>query len=249
MRERVNTRIGKTPVILVAPHGADDINTSLVVSYAAKILNCYAVMNNGFERSDIVDELKDKADCNRVDHCKSDVVFEEFLKPILKFKDNILKSYNFSINKNNKKNIVNIFYIHGCGDAVHKNAGAKVSVIAGYGLGTKKDSLTCELWRKKLFLKEYTKKISEVPYECVKGLVLEGKGGGKYAGRDSNNLNQYFRKHDTDLRVQSMQLEFPFSCRKTKTNSAETGHLLGLVIKDYINNNSAYDSDEDYVYV
>jgi len=245
MRERVNTIIGKNPVILVAPHGADDTNTSIIATYAAKILNCYAVINNGFERADFVDETKDKADCNRVSHCKSDIVFEEFLKPILKFKNNILNSNKFLIYKN--KNVVNIFYIHGCGDAIHKNAGTKVSIVVGYGLGTKKDSLTCELWRKNLFLKEYSKKLSEVSYESAKGIVLEGKGGGQYAGRDSDNLNQYFRKHDMDLRVKSMQLEFPFSCRKTKINSSETGHLLGMVIKDYINNDSVFDSDEDYV--
>ena len=84
MKERVGIIIGKNPVILVAPHGADDTNTDIITERVAKKADCYAVINRGFERADFVDVIKDKADCNKIDHCKQEVVYEEFLKPIIK---------------------------------------------------------------------------------------------------------------------------------------------------------------------
>lgn len=243
MRERVSTIIGKNPVILVAPHGADDINTDIIVEESAKLLNCFAVINRGFERSLDVDEENDKADCNKINHCKSDVVFDEFLKPILKFKDKIAQgSSKFNIQNNSTQhfpnfpnltygkygsfNPVHIFYIHGCGNAIHKKANENVGLIIGYGLGTKKDSLTCDIWRKNLFVELYRHYLKNAD-------VFEGRGGGKYAGRDSNNMNQYFRKHDFDIKVQSMQIEFPFDCRDNGVKAKATAISFATIVNNY----------------
>lgn len=232
MRERVSTIIGKNPIILVAPHGADDINTDIVTEHAAQLLECFAVINRGFERSSQVDVDKDQADCNQISHCKSDVVFDEFLKPILKFKDKISQKY-IKLKTNHIPNVkyqtldpVHIFYIHGCGNAIHKKANENVGLIVGYGLGTKKDSLTCDIWRKNLFVELYR--------HYLKGAeVYEGRGGGKYAGRDSNNMNQYFRKHDLDLSVQSFQIEFPYSYRDDEAKAKATAMSFATIINDY----------------
>jgi hypothetical protein len=233
MRERVSTIIGKKPVILVAPHGSDDTNTALLTEAAAKKLDCFAVINQGFERAEYVDVEKDIADCNKINHCKEEVVFDEFLKPIIKFKEKLIqrifKSHitklqnmqDFSVTDS-----LHIFYVHGCGDIVHKEANESVGVIIGYGLGNKKDSLTCDLWRKNLFVDLWNKYTDA-------GCAFQGKCGGKYAGRDSNNLNQYFRKHEIDLNVQSMQLEFPFSKRKTEEDAKRTGKCLALCLESY----------------
>ena len=230
MKERVIAIIGNRPIILVAPHGADDVNTDIVAEHAAKILSCCVVANRGFQRSNDVDVERDKADCNKINHCLSEVVFEEFLKPILKFKDKITQGIHQ--NKNPIKNMyspyetVHLFFIHGCGDMVNKEAKEQVGLIVGYGLGVKKDSLTCDVWRKNLFVHLY-RKFSK------NGDIFEGKCGGKYAGRNKNNLNQYFRKKDMDVRVQSMQLEIPYSFRKTKDTAIDTANLLSSVIMDY----------------
>jgi hypothetical protein len=218
----------------VAPHGSDDTNTGLLTEVAAKHLDCFAVINQGFERADYVDVEKDIADCNKISHCKEDVVYDEFLKPLIKFKDRLIqKIFNGHLTKilNNASftatDSVQIFYIHGCGNVVHKEANEPVGVIIGYGLGNKKDSLTCDVWRKNLLVDLWNKYGTE-------GWAFQGKCGGKYAGRDSDNLNQYFRKHEIDLNVQSMQLEFPFCKRKTPEIAEETGKRLAVCLGHYL---------------
>lgn len=229
MRERVSCVIGKAPIILVAPHGPDEDNTALIVEEAAKALNCYAVINRGFERADAVDVDKDRADCNRIDHAKQDVVFDEYLKPITKFATKIIASRG---NQNTIWNFgfidpVHIFYVHGCGNHVHEEAGESVEVVVGYGLGLKKDNLSCDPWRKDVFV-DLWRRFAQT------GDVFEGRGGGRYAGRDSNNMNQYFRKHQPINAVQSMQLEFPLSERATRTAAVTTAMMLTVVLTDYL---------------
>lgn len=237
MRERVSVIQGKRPVILVAPHGADDTNTAVIAEQAAKQLDCFAVINRGFERADYVDVDKDKANCNRIDHVKQEVVYDEFLRPILRTKDKLIQKW-YKSNPWYTGNPADpcaclIFHIHGCGDLVHKEANEPVEVIVGYGLGTKKNSLTCENWRKNCFVDLYRNYAQD-------GDVFEGAGGGKYAGRDSNNMNQYFRKHVEEPFVDSMQLEFPYSARNTESRAVVTAMLLSTVISDLLQY-SSYD--------
>lgn len=234
MRERVSTILADRSkrrknfqhpelgsVILVAPHGADDTNTDILTEVTADILGCYAVINRGFERAQTVDVDKDLADCNRIDHCKEDVVYEEFLKPIKKFKDRIVGPYHTGLKA------AHIFYIHGCGDIVHKEVGVRVRCIIGNGLGLKIHSRSCDDWRKNTF--SYSMFMLNGPKEvpCL------ARGGSKYAGRDANNLNQYFRKHDINFLVQSMQLEFPYSARRDD-QVEYTAHDLATVIVNYL---------------
>jgi hypothetical protein len=234
--ERVSVILGKAPVILVCPHGADDTNTDAITELAAQQLNCYAVINRGFERDEDVDVNNDKADCNRIDHVKQDVVFDEFLRPIQRFEQKlsfrntrqVASAFGYPIAWGyGGGEPVHLFHIHGCGNLVHKEAGEDVEVIVGYGLGIKKDCLSCDLWRKNLFVDLYRKYASD-------GDVFEGKKGGKYAGRDSNNMNQYFRKHEPKSWVHSMQLEYPFSARNDTSRAVTTAMMLAVVIQDYL---------------
>jgi hypothetical protein len=233
MKERVSTIIGKNPIILTAPHGNDDSSTAIITELAAKQLKCYAVINRGFDRCDFVDVDNDLADCNRIDHVKQDVVYEEYLRPIKKFVQKITskstaKGYWYALDH------CHIFHIHGCGNAIHKEARKQVEVILGYGLGIKKNSLTCEEWRKNLLVALFRH------YSCG-GEVYVGKGGGKYAGRDSNNMNQYFRKHEHIDAVQSIQIEYPYSTRNTEANATATAIQLASVLSDYLRADS-YDA-------
>lgn len=232
MRERVNVIYGKHPILLVVPHGADDINTALIGLKAAEMCDCYAVINQGFDRADVVDPDDDQADCNRVDHAASEVVFDEFLKPILKIKNKVLAN-NENVDEGDEQHLT-ILHIHGAGDIVHKEAGEKISVIVGYGLGKESHSFTCKKWRRNLFISSWIK---------VKGKnIYEGTGGGKYAGRSSNNMNQYFRKHEHERCVESMQLEFPYSERKTEDDAEEAALTLAKVITLYLKH--PYETDE-----
>lgn len=225
--ERVSVIQGKKPVILVAPHCADDVNTEIVTEAAAKKLNCYAVINRGFNRSDTVDVNKDMANCNRVDHAKEPVVFEEFLKPIVKITTKLTK-----ISKDTYEMFepIHIFHIHGCKNHEAMN-GERVGLVVGYGLGTQKNSFSCDEWLKNSFINYYRQCLAAVNTHIH---VYSGKGGGKYAGRDSNNMNQYFRKHDKTSYVHSMQLEFPYNERKDSETAKNTGILLANAIELYM---------------
>ena len=137
--ERVSVIEGSIPVIVVAPHGfhGDDENTDLIAETIASTIDAYAVINRGWERGDTVDSFKDWADCNNVYHCKEDVVREEFLEPIIRFKNKILK----------KEQLAYIFYIHGMGNrhrAVAKDP--YLDAVLGYGAG-KPNSFSCDIWQ------------------------------------------------------------------------------------------------------
>lgn len=216
MNTRIETIYGKNPVLFLAPHGISDINTALLTETVANYIDGFAVINQGFNRGDEVDVTNDIADCNRVDHCKSDVVYEEYLKPILKIRNRITKKDNLLV-----------IHVHGVSDNIHKEANEQVDVVVGYGLGKSKDSLTCKTWKKNLFIDTWRN-------HSVVGEIYEGAGNGRYAGRSTNNMNQYFRKHDLDNRVDSLQLEFPYSMRKNNAKVTLTAEMLGKVIMEVI---------------
>lgn len=223
MRERVFVRRGKLhpQVLLVAPHGSDDKMTVTLAKHAAECLDCHAVINQGFDRSSSVDVVNDKADCNRIDHIKQDVVFDEFLKPVI----NVVAAYRrhaYYADPNTIQPLL-ILHIHGAGNAVHKEANEPVACIVGCGLGNNKDSITCQPWRTNLFIESMRNYIKN-------GAIYTGKGGGKYAGRDSNNLNQYFVKHQFEPLVDSLQLEFPFSMRNSDDVANRTAEMLSYAV-------------------
>ena len=142
--ERVAIREGKSPIILFAPHGydGDDERTSIMVECMAETLDCYAVINRGWERSPQVDCFKDKADCNNVEHCHEDVVKEEILDPILRFQKRIMRIYD----------IAYFFPIHGMGNKHRTSSGINnLDVVVGHGTGNP-NSLTCDEWRKDYML-------------------------------------------------------------------------------------------------
>lgn len=213
--ERVSEISGKLPVIVVAPHGydPDDQNTGLIAETIAKKINCYAVINRGWERSDTVDYLKDKADCNNVYHCREDVVREEFLDPIIRFKNKILQYKEF----------VYIFYIHGMGNRHRQIAkDPDLALVLGYGSGSP-NSYTCEHWQKNYILNSLNKA----------GIIsYEGRKGGPMSGWSRNNMNQYFRKWELDSDVYSMQLEIVYDLRYEKDIALLTADYLGASIID-----------------
>lgn len=223
-KERVSIIQGLKPVILVCPHGADDCNTDIITEACAKMLDCYAVINRGFERADVVDVLNDKADCNRVDHCTDEIVFEEYTDQILRFKRRCEISH--------PRDNVFIYHIHGFGKQVEQQAGTNIDIILGYGESEKYNSYTCELWHRNLFVNCWR--------HLVGGEVYVGKGGGKYAARHANNMNQYFRKHVPDRNTMSMQVEISGRLRDTETRAEVTGQNLCAILQTILNSDSCY---------
>ena len=223
--ERVSVIEGKRPIIFVAPHGykGDDENTDAMVEHMSHQLSSYAVINRGWERSDSVDFLKDKADCNNIYQCKEDVVREEFLDPIIRFKNKILRT----------SQIAYIFYIHGMSNR-HRviSKDPYLDVVVGYGAG-KPNSFSCDMWQKNMLLHHLNQS----------GITsYEGKAGGAMSGWSRNNLNQYFRKWDYDANVSSMQLEVIYELRHDKDLAIITADYIANAISDLVDAKNFYDN-------
>jgi hypothetical protein len=215
--ERVSVMEGKLPIIIVAPHGynRDDENTAVLAEEIASCISCYAVINRGWERDDCVDAFNDKADCNNVEHCHQDVVKEEFLDPILRFRNRIRKKHPIGY----------MFMIHGMSDKHRKLANdPQLEIVLGYGAGTP-DSYTCELWRKNVFGQLLTES----------GMtVYEGKKGGAMSGWARQNMNQLFRKWYADPTMQSMQIEIIHELRVDRDAARLTGNYLADAMKEML---------------
>lgn len=230
MRERVSIIQGSSPIIFVAPHGPDQFHTSTIAEEAAKLSSGYAVINRAFRQSLKVDVLKDFADCERIDHLKEDVVYDEYLKPILRIKDKLQ-------HKASERNLeYDIFLdpfaclivnIQGCDNYIHPQTDELMALIVGYGLGQMKDSFTCPMWRKDCFI-DYLN-------ECnLDGDVFEAQGGSHLAGRDSNDFNQFFRKHDKNFMVESIKLTIPSYSRRDYAAAIYLASVIAAACKHII---------------
>ncbi len=221
--ERVSIIEGTNPFIIIAPHGPDDDFTAEMAEYMAEALECYAVINRGWERSDQVDYFNDKANCNNIDHLHEDVVKDEFLDPITKFTNKILRSpphesYNF--------------ILHGFGTTANKK---RPDIVVGHGNG-KPNSQSCNTIIKDAFNYSLMRHGFNVCY---------GEIGGQYSGWSRNNLNQLYRKWYPDTDVNSLQLEIHRELRDTDQIAITTAERLVVVIEDLFdhmkNNHFPYD--------
>lgn len=216
--ERVIVIEGETPVLLVAPHGANDHNTDIIAEKIAEDFGAYAVINKGWKRSAGVDFLNDRANCNDVRHLHEDVVKEEFLDPILRITSKIKKKY---------KEKVFMLILHGCSDYVRNFAhDSSLDMILGFGDGHP-PSYSCNLKFKNAFI-HYLKQ--------ERFGVYEGKPKGQYSARSKNNLNQLFKKWYPDDDVNSIQLEIVRELR-----SEEQLHLTVFGITNAIDSLMLFD--------
>jgi hypothetical protein len=217
MTERVSIISGKLPILIVCPHGfdGDDKNTSVVAENIARNIGAYAVINRGWERSNEVDFMLDKANCNNVYHCHEDVVKEEFLEPIIRFKNRILQ----------KNNELFIYHIHGMGDHHRKIVNDdSLDIVVGYGAGSP-DSYTCKTWQKDL--------LCHLLHEA--GVTAyEGKKGSAMSGWSRSNMNQLFRKWYPEPNVYSFQIEIIHELRSCKDMAIITAEAIANILKDML---------------
>lgn len=228
MKERIEVIHGsrhgsRLPTILVCPHGADDAHTGHLTKSCAESLQCSAVINWGFERSEDVDVLKDMADCNRIDHIEEDVVREEFLDPLLRLRNRIAFTTPQGQNPN-----AYIFYIHGFGDQVEQQVGEPLDLILGYGEADIRPSYTCPQWMVDMMIYKWEDEI------CTNGACYCGKSGGKYSARNINNLCQMFSRHLGDASVRALQIEVCHRLRRNKETAIWTGRVLAGPIENIV---------------
>ena len=219
MMERVSVQYGKHPTILVAPHAykGDDFNTDIIVDTIASKLDCSAVINNGWQRSDELDLLNDKANCNNTNHL-IDVVKDEFLNPLVRMVNRAKKFHKRCL----------VVIIHGVSNYVRKIAGdSNLDMILGYGDGIPNPSYTCTYG-----IKDY------VIYNLSRSNITayEGKAKGRYSGFAKTNLNQFWRMHQIDFSVESFQLEIIRELREDRTISVLTAEYIAEAIADALEN-------------
>ena len=210
MEERVSIIEGEEPAIIVAPHGADEPHTGAVAEAIAEALECYAVINRGWERSDSVDWENDQANCNHIEHCLEHIVRQEFLDPIGNFVTQLEKHFYG----------IYVFYIHGVGFT----GKTKPDVVIGYGAGDPA-RLTCDIWRKDALLWH----LVDVGMDAY-----QGKPGGLYSAHDRRNMTQYFRRREHNDVVHSMQIEVSKEWREDEEDARDTGEILAKAIEKVI---------------
>lgn len=212
--ERVSIIEGEIPIILVAPHGyeGDDKNTALLTELISNKIKAYAVINRGWQKSNLVDCIQDKGNCNNIIHCHEDVLREEFLEPILRFKARIIKKFNYCY----------IFYLHGM-SSNHKNIIKNLDIVLGCGI---KSRSSCKLIHKELML--------HILNEISNLNTYEGSQNSGMSGFSSNNMNQLFNIHYIDPNVNSMQLEIIYDLRKNKESTKKLADSLSNTFLSFI---------------
>lgn len=213
--ERVRIVQGKTQAIIVAPHGVNDERTALIAERIARRTNSFAVLNTGWERSNKVDCMMDKADCNNVNHCLEDVVKEEFLDPIIRFKNRIV----------NSKKEAYIFYIHGMSNRHRIIANdPTMDIVIGFGEGIP-NSITFDMWKKDFLI------------ECLEDMgfgTYQSSQGGLMSGWSKNNMNQFFRKWYYESNVNSLQIELVHEIRESDRAAERTADYLADALSEAI---------------
>jgi len=208
MDTRVSIEKSDSPILFLAPHGADDTNTAELTELLCNMCNANGVINWGWERSSQVDVFNDKANCNSLKHLNEDVVKDEFLNPITK-RVNYLSAINQDIF---------IFIIHGVGNDIRKKTNdPKLDLILGYGRGNP-PAYTCSISMKNSLINKLS---------AVKLNTYVGRKGGKFSGRSSNNLNQLFQPTPY---VHSVQIEVVYDLRKSKKAIEDTALKMSAAI-------------------
>jgi hypothetical protein len=216
--ERVSIIHGIKPIIYVAPHGAacDDINTALITELLAEKTKGWAIINRGWERGDKIDYTKEKANCNNTYHCHEDVVKEEFLDPLIRFKNKILKKWSR----------VCIIYIHGMSNNIQISSGIDdLQYVIGWGSGNP-PSYTCQRWVKDFII--YSLAMAD---NCS---TAEGKSGGDYAAWGKKNMSQLFRKWYPDTEVDSVQIEIINKIRNNNIQAEATAEVMSIIMEDML---------------
>lgn len=230
----IETIEGKNPILLIAPHGhpKNDEKTNTITALLAERLDCYAVINEYYHRQRKIRNNKSgkleerphnlkigKANLNYLPHIFNTALKDEFLKPILDFKNKITANQQATL-----------VILHGMKNKSAKADGKAVDIFIGIGQDdpenkSREDRLTATKAEA-----EKLKIILEAPNEQpINAIIVKG---GKYSGRGTNNLNQLFAERNKayqDDKVQSFQLEIKYTgFRDTKENIENTAERLSI---------------------
>lgn len=213
MNERVTIKTRPSNILIVCPHGhkLDDEHTNILSDKLAAKLNCHAVINNGWKRSDEVDALLSNANCNNYKHCSEPVVLEEFLTPIG-------EAITFMLDEEEDVDNPLVLCVHGIGNSVRKKHNEPyLDIVVGFGNGDPARH-TCAIWRKNAIV------------DCLainNFKTYEGSKGGPYSAHSYNNLVQGIRR---DYGVDVLQLEFIHAIRSTEKIIEDTADRVAKAV-------------------
>lgn len=225
MAERVGVREGGIPIVCVAPHGLDDLHTDIIVEEISESLDCYAVINYGWKRSDAVDAQNDKANCNSISHCYEPVVKDEFLDPLLRYAHRSRRIAQSQVGVFLSSPLM--ITIHGVGKSFPTSLGKFPDMILGYGAG-KPTRPSIQMWKKEA-----------LAYMILdKGVnVFEGRAGGLFTAWGKDNINQLFNQKYPGL-SESIQIEIVKTpWRDNEKHARATGSLLADILRKLIKMN------------
>ena len=225
---------GKNNIIAIAPHEptTNDDNVNAIVEKLNSELGCYAVINEKYMRSDI--NLNDISDVIKKG------IESEFLEPIKKFKDSIIKRGLSPL----------VVLIHGAEDVnVDTCGGEDVQILIGCGQGDNKDPKKPH--RPTLSSSDYFK--LEKALASVNLIPICAPTDSRYCARDKDNLNQLFKfkdwKNYYDPKVRSVQLEIrKHGFRRDPVEAGQTGEKLSRALQPFIEaeNLPAKNEDTDF---
>lgn len=214
---RVNTKTGKLPVIIVAPHGNDDINTDIIADVIATELDAYSVINVGWKRAKKAILGENIANLNCIRHCK---LVKEFLGPLQFYKNQIIKKFKQC----------HVFYVHGMSNKIRRVTGENVDIVVGYGAG-EPPSYTCGLGYKNALITRFQQENL-----CT----YQGKSGGRFSAWKSENLTQLFVDSD---KVQSIQLEIVNLRRYDIDTAIRTAHTMAKALDKFLHQKTVFSED------
>ena len=172
---------GEIGVIVVAPHGhmeneneGDDDFTAIIAETIQKELNCYAVINEKYQRDDV--------NCNDFNSIeKSPEAKKEFLQPII----------DFATILNNQRTPVTQVLIHGIEEEnIQAVAGEGVDILLGRG---QIDGSSTLIDRRETM----SQRACDVLSNCLDEIgikAIEAPVDSGYCGHDLTNVNQLFHK-------------------------------------------------------
>jgi len=209
---RVDVQYGGYPAIIIAPHGFDDPNVGFMAQKIADRLDCFCVINNGWQCSAEFDYTAQKADCNSIKHCQDEVLNFEFLKPIEQMAEQCKANFGF-------------FYcliLCGISDNIRRIIDRNLDLVIGWGMGSP-PSLSCMRITKDSFISHL---------EDFKLTTYEAGSGSRYSGRKYNSLNQYVSTQKGI--TQSMQVGIVRHLRRNKDIAEITAYKIAESLKETV---------------
>ena len=222
---------GKNNIIAIAPHEptTNDENVNAIVEKLHSELGCYAVINEKYLRNEI--NLNDISDVIKKG------IESEFLEPIKKFKDSIIKRGLSPL----------VVLIHGGKDVnMDTSGGEDVQILIGCGQGDNKDPKKPH--RPTLSSSDYFK--LEKALASVNLIPICAPTDSRYCARDKDNLNQLFKfkdwKNYYDPKVRSVQLEIrKHGFRRDPVEAGQTGEKLSRALQPFIEAENLPATNED----